>query len=93
MGYQKLAFFFYIMKLTKEYNLKIRSLGYNHTSYILPHLLDFLGSKGFELNYQIVNRKYTYTFKYKNTSYSSDYMYNSVSEALEIGIKHCIKLL
>lgn len=81
------------MKLTKEYSLKIRSLGYNHTSYILPHLLDFLGSKRFELNYRIVNGKYSYIFRHKNTSYSSDYKYNTVSEALEIGIKHCIKLL
>ena len=82
------------MKLTKEYSLKIRSLGYNHTSYILPHLLDFLGSKGFELSYNIlVNGKYTYMIRHKNNLCSSDYTYNSVSEALEIGIKHCIKLL
>ena len=81
------------MKLTKEYSLKIRSLGYNHTSYILPHLLDFLGSKGFELNYRMVGRRYTYMIRHKNNLCSSDYTYNSVSEALEIGIKHCIKLL
>ena len=81
------------MKLTKEYSLKIRSLGYNHTSYILPHLLDFLGSKGFELNYRMVNRRYAYIIRYKNNHYSSEYTYSTVSETLEIGIKHCIKLL
>lgn len=81
------------MKLTKEYNLKIRSLGYNHTSYILPHLLDFLGSKGFELNYHIVDGKYSYMIRHGFNIYSSAYTYNTVSEALEIGIKHCIKLL